>query len=351
MITGSRVVRVLSTNTEGVVVSQQITVFVASSSEQIATAEGIARALSGTPELDVQVWNKGVFDFSASYMESLEKVMEQADFAVVVLTADDRADVRGEAVQLPRDNVNFELGLFVGGLGRERCFFFIDGASRTRIASDLSGIEPVTFYPAVSNQPPGKPTLEAQGEKVRARMLTMGARYKPGRQIRGEQEGLWRFSQAISGYWWERMRKGEDDMSAISYLRITVDPVTNSPCLVGRSFDRDGRPMADWHSVATGVAIGGSPAVYYRWEGQVEEETGQIYGGGGRFIFDDLDLNTARGYFYDTNFALLKGGGRTRIKRFGMYRVSTDEEEIMKTPWSAHARRLVRKQLKKLKGR
>lgn len=331
--------------------NEQIRVFIASSSEQISTAEGIARSLSGTPELDVQVWNKGVFDFSASYMESLEKVLEQADFAVVVLTADDRAEVRRQTVELPRDNVNFELGLFIGGLGREHCFFFIDGESRTRIASDLSGIEPVTFYPSVENQPSNKPTLEIQGQRVKMRMLSMGPRYKPKRETREEQENLWRFSESISGYWWERMRKGEDDRSAISYLKITVDPVTNTPCLEGRAYDREGKPMADWHSMATGVVMSGSPIVYYRWEGQIEEDSGQIYGGGGRFAFDDLDLNTARGYFYDTNYALLKGGGKTRIKRFGMYRVSPEEAEIMKTPWSAQAKKLIQKKLKKLKGR
>jgi len=331
--------------------NEQIRVFVASSSEQISTAEGIARSLSGTPELDVQVWNEGVFDFSASYMESLEKVFEQADFAAVVLTADDQADVRKEIVKLPRDNVNFELGLFIGGLGRERCFFFIDGESRTRIASDLSGIEPVTFYPSVENQPSIKPTLEIQGERIRMRMLSIGPRYKPIRQTREKQESLWRFSETISGNWWERMRKGEDDMSAISYMKITVDPVTNTPCLEGRAYDQKGSPMADWYSKATGVLMGGSPIVYYRWEGQLEEDTGQIYGGGGRFAFDDLDLNSARGYFYDTNYALLKGGGKTHIKRFGMYRVSQEETEIMKTPWSAQARKLIQKKLKKLKGR
>lgn len=331
--------------------NEQIRVFVASSSEQISIAESIARSLSGTPELDVQVWNKGVFDFSAHYMESLEKVLEQADFAAVVLTADDRAEVRKQSVKLPRDNVNFELGLFIGGLGREHCFFFIDGESRTRIASDLSGIEPVTFYKPVKNQPSNKPTLETQGEQVRKRMLSMGPRYKPERQTREEQISLWRFSETISGYWWERMRKGEDDMSAISYLKLTVDPVTNTPHLEGRAFNREGRPMADWHSIATGVVMSGSPIVYYRWEGQIEEETGQIYGGGGRFFFDDLDLNTARGYFYDTNYALLKGGGKTRIKRFGMYRASPADTIIMKTPWSPQAKKLIQKKLKKLKGR
>ena len=103
--------------------------------------------------------------------------------------------------------------------------------------------------------------------------------------------------------------------------------------------------------MATGVVMSGSPIVYYRWEGQIEEDSGQIYGGGGRFVFDDFDLNTARGYFYDTNYALLKGGGKTRIKRFGLYRVSPEEIEIMKTPWSAQARKLIQKKLKRLKGR
>jgi len=331
--------------------SGQLRVFVASSSEQIETAERIARVLSGAPELEVQVWNKGAFDFSASYMESLELAVEQTDFAVVVLTADDKAKVRRDHVKLPRDNVNFELGLFIGGLGRRRCFFFIDGESRTRIASDLSGIEPVTFYAGADAGKSGRHTLEQQSERVKQRMLQTGPRYKPSGAVRAEQESLWRFSNAISGYWWERMRAGEGGNSAISYLNISVDPVTNTPCLKGNAHGLDGAAMAEWHSVATGVVFSGTPIVFYRWEGQTDEDTGQIYGGGGRFSFDDFQLRSAKGYFYDTNYALLQHNGKTIIKRFGLYRASAKEVEIMRVPWSAAARKLVKKKLKKLKGR
>src|SRR5262245_18161426 len=120
-------------------------VFVASSSEQIGVAKAAAAALR-SEQLEAKVWDEDTFDFSDSYMESLERELDRADFAVVIFTADDHANVRGKKVNLPRDNVIFELGLFTGRLGRKRCFFMIDGASETEVASDLSGVNWVKFY-------------------------------------------------------------------------------------------------------------------------------------------------------------------------------------------------------------
>src|SRR4051812_26558880 len=150
-------------------------VFVASSSEQIEVANAAAAALH-SPQLEVKVWDEDTFDFSDSYMESLEKELDRADFAVVILTADDPANVRKKKVNLPRDNVIFELGLFSGRLGRKRCFFVLDAASGTEIASDLSGVNPVKFY---RDGKAGQPSLKAQMEKLRKQMLDQDVRYKP----------------------------------------------------------------------------------------------------------------------------------------------------------------------------
>lgn len=48
--------------------------------------------------------------------------MRAADFAVLVFSPDDKLTARGTHHATPRDNVIFELGLFMGALGRHRTF-------------------------------------------------------------------------------------------------------------------------------------------------------------------------------------------------------------------------------------
>ncbi len=324
-------------------------VFVASSSEQIKVARRAATALKSR-ELEVNVWDEKTFDFSDSYMESLERELERADFAVVILTGDDTANLRGKTVNLPRDNVIFELGLFTGRLGRERCFFVIDETSDTQVASDLSGIVSLQFYRDGASAVSGRPTLDAQMRKLRSQILEHTVRYKPSPDVRRDQEALWRFSARVAGHWWERIRKGEDDSSALSYLTITLDEITNTPQLCGTAYGLRGEHMADWKTVGAAVVLK-EAAIHYRWEGEQQSEVAQIYGGGGYIVFDDETLNTASGYFYDTNFADISEGAHTRVKHFGLYRCDAANEQIMKQPWSDEAKRLIRRQISELVGR
>ena len=245
-------------------------VFVASSSEQIDVAKCAADALA-SPQVEVKVWDEETFDFSASYMQSLEKELDRADFAVVILTADDTANVRSKKVNLPRDNVIFELGLFTGRLGRDRCFFLVDGTSDTKVASDLSGIAFVTFYPESTSQGSGRPSLPAQMRRLRKQMLKQDVRYKPSQDARADQQDLWRFSKQIAGHWWERIRAGEDGGSAISYVTISVDELTNTPRLRGTAYDLQGGHAATWETLIAG-AILKDRRIHYRWEGEEEKE-------------------------------------------------------------------------------
>lgn len=48
-------------------------------------------------------------------------------------------------VMLPRDNVIFELGLFVGAIGRRRTFGVYDTDKPIKIPSDLAGVTMATF--------------------------------------------------------------------------------------------------------------------------------------------------------------------------------------------------------------
>jgi hypothetical protein len=325
-------------------------VFVASSSEQIRVAKAVAEALE-TPDFEVKVWDEEIFNFSASYIESLEKELERADFAIVILTADDSGNVGRKKVNLPRDNVIFELGLFIGRLGRERCFFFVDRDSGTRIASDLSGVKPVAFDRGGGMGVPGSPNLASQTVKVAGQMRALSERFKPSPRVREDQAALWRFCRRIAGHWWERMRDGEDDKSALSYITMTVDEVTNTPHMSGWAYSKVGEPMADWESVITGVGLGKEPKIHYRWKGEHDKQHGQTFGGGGYIVFEDDELNSASGYFYDTNFAEIYAGAQTRVKHFGLYRSAPEEVEIMKNRGSDETHQLIRMKLVSLRGR
>ena len=125
--------------------AQRPAVFVGSSTEGLQIAKAIQRELASAA--DVTVWSQGVFLPTYSYLESLTKALETADFAVLVLTPDDVTESRGDGTPSPRDNVVFELGLFIGRLGRDRNFFVYDNAKPLKIPSDLLGIAATNFAP------------------------------------------------------------------------------------------------------------------------------------------------------------------------------------------------------------
>lgn len=331
--------------------TEKYRIFVASSSEQIKVARSIEKALKATKEWNIVVWNR-LFNFSAAYIESLEKELDRADFAVVVLTGDDAANVRNKAAVLPRDNVIFELGLFIGRLGRQRCFFFIDAKSGTQIASDLSGVKPVAFYPDHEAKSQDRPNLKTQAKQVKQQIRELGPRYKPSAETRNRQLALWSFSCRIAGQWWERMRKGEDDRSAISYVSLRINDVTNTPDLEGRAYSLEGKPLAKWKSVSSTVVQAEKPIIHYRWEGEHDETHGQTFGGHGVITFDDHDsLQSGEGHYFDTNFAHVKEGEGTRVKHFGLYRCGSADVKKMEKPYSDPARALIKRRIKSLPGR
>lgn len=117
-------------------------IFIGSSSEAI----GIAKALEIhlTSYADIYIWESGFFDLSQSSLEALEGKSGRFDFAVLVLTPDDCILSREKQVSAPRDNVVFELGLFVGRIGRARTFIACD-TSKIKLPSDWNGITVANF--------------------------------------------------------------------------------------------------------------------------------------------------------------------------------------------------------------
>jgi hypothetical protein len=113
-------------------------VFIGSSTEGLPVAEAIQLGL----DLDAEctVWSQGVFGLTLGTLESLFRVVRDFEFAILVLTPDDLVHKRGTARNSPRDNVLFELGLFMGALGRERTYIVRCRDEALDLPTDLAGV-------------------------------------------------------------------------------------------------------------------------------------------------------------------------------------------------------------------
>ena len=98
--------------------------FVGSSKESLPIAQAIQSNLDHD-DLIVRLWTDGVFGASQFPISELEKQVQEADFAAVILGPDDQVVSRRERTEAPRDNVIFELGLFMGALSHHRTFIIV----------------------------------------------------------------------------------------------------------------------------------------------------------------------------------------------------------------------------------
>jgi O-acetyl-ADP-ribose deacetylase (regulator of RNase III) len=118
-------------------------VFVGSSVEHLDLAYEIQAALAH--DADVTVWTQGVFELSQPSLESLLAVLERVDYGVFVFAPDDLVKMRGTKMMTARDNVVFELGLFIGRLGRERSVIVAPQGQVLHLPTDLIGTTPATY--------------------------------------------------------------------------------------------------------------------------------------------------------------------------------------------------------------
>ena len=67
------------------------------------------------------------------------------DFAIAVASPDDFVKTRGKDHVVPRDNVIFELGLFIGKIGRRRTILMESRDEAVKLPSDLVGLTTVPY--------------------------------------------------------------------------------------------------------------------------------------------------------------------------------------------------------------
>lgn len=270
----------------------------------------------------VKLW-KNSFDYSATFIESLENVSQEIDFAVLIAAADDVTESRGEMKFSPRDNVVFEIGLLMGCLGRARCFILKDKNYDLKLPSDLLGIHLATIN--FSDNQELRDSLEQVGEQIRK----LGIRHKVSRNILVDQAVVRNFCQSIRGAWWEKVT-GED-ICALSFVRIEINDFPNLVTLTGNSFDKDGTCSAKWNSVMTRIDQNESK-LQYHWEGwhTSPSSANRSFHGYGEIKFDkslnpgDL-VNRGSGKFWDIDET---DPEKTKAKTMLLKRIPMDSNVI-----------------------
>jgi len=119
-------------------------IFVGSSVEGLQIANAIQLLLEHDAE--VTVWTQGIFEPSSNSLDDLIESLFKFDFGIFVFSPDDISKIRQKKFLVARDNVIFEMGLFVGRLGKKRTLYVVPrGISNFHLPSDLIGVSPLDY--------------------------------------------------------------------------------------------------------------------------------------------------------------------------------------------------------------
>ena len=119
-------------------------IFIASSVESLPIARSVQELLEHNAE--PTIWTQGIFNLSESSLDSLIKSLNQFDFGIFVVGAEDVVKLKGTEYRTARDNVIFELGLFIGKLGKERSFILAPRNQKDfHLPTDLLGVNPADY--------------------------------------------------------------------------------------------------------------------------------------------------------------------------------------------------------------
>ncbi|RQR78379.1 cyclic nucleotide-binding protein [Burkholderia sp. Bp9012] len=124
--------------------NERIRIFIICSVEALPVARLIHNGLEHDP-LDVIIWSDGVFKVTNYTLDTLEGEVDQADFAIAIAHGDDIAEIRDKEWPVPRDNVIFELGLFMGRLGRSRAILMEPRDEKVKLPSDVAGVTTIGY--------------------------------------------------------------------------------------------------------------------------------------------------------------------------------------------------------------
>jgi hypothetical protein len=312
-----------------------ITIFVGSSTEHKPLADTV-QALLPSDDIKVLVWDQ-LFPPGRGTLESLEDQLERVDFAVLILAPDDTMKSRDTESLVPRDNVLFELGLFMGRLGRERAFFLVADGANAKLPSDLLGITGIKY--ARDDDP--NVALGPACTRIRQAVSTAKPRRKLDSrtlQTFASQQDL---RDGVEGCWWEFLLT--DDPSRLSFVRVQPDPRTTTVRLRADAYGPDGTVSAVWESTGA-ILYPEDQRVCYTWEGSHTMRPGEPYEGVGNIQFAGTTdgLNRGSGTYFNINLTKME---TTMKQSFRLLRCTPEEIEAMESADAGRIRNCVQSRL------
>jgi len=119
---------------------------------------------------------KDAFRDRKTFISNLENIIFEYDFAVYFITPDDLVFSRGRLKEAIRDNIIFEIGMFYGAIGRERCFLLAPkNLDVDYLPSDLRGISFIGYNDQVSKENI-KDILRPIADEIKDIMENLGVR-------------------------------------------------------------------------------------------------------------------------------------------------------------------------------
>ncbi|WP_291097439.1 nucleotide-binding protein, partial [Flavobacterium sp. UBA5153] len=121
-------------------------IFIGSSSEGIKIANQVKDQINLElgDWIECETWeNGGVFSLNKGTLESLVKASRKYDYGIMLASKDDILIKRMKIFNVMRDNVLFEMGLFLGSLGLQRAFLITH--DKTSLPSDFNGVTIVKY--------------------------------------------------------------------------------------------------------------------------------------------------------------------------------------------------------------
>lgn len=122
---------------------ERSTMFIGSTVEALPLANALHTNLDH--DIEVTIWNHGLFEPGRNTWSELVEKAANFDFALFIFSGDDRLTSRKKESLAIRDNVLIEYGLFAGKLGQDRVFFMYNRDRPPKIASDLAGVTPLRY--------------------------------------------------------------------------------------------------------------------------------------------------------------------------------------------------------------
>lgn len=150
-------------------------VFIASASEGLSVAYDLQELLQ--KDAHVVIWDQGTFEASEYALTNILQSLNFFDYGIFLFTPDDKIEVRGEKHLSPRDNVIFELGLFIGKLGVKSNFIVMPDTLNLKIPTDLSGLTVLTFESDHYNQQSALgPVVNQIRKSIKSFAITLNSR-------------------------------------------------------------------------------------------------------------------------------------------------------------------------------